>query len=152
MLSLQPPTNISSFLYLIGLQRRLPLEVLREQIEENDTVNRRFTIIGSARNSAVFTSARPVLSFSTEGAIGMYHATGDGNGASSSIFWPNWDIKLSSSDRAAQTVLNKMNKRFALFAFVIEGEIEVMRKLRSGDFIKTMDIVDGAWSLEKRGS
>ena len=56
-----------------GLQQRTPLEVLREEaVSEREAegksryrTRRRFTAQGGARNSAVFTRARPVLDFST---------------------------------------------------------------------------------------
>lgn len=47
---------------LTGRQRRIPLEVLRE---DEGTNNSRFTVTGAARNSAVFTRSRPVQSFAT---------------------------------------------------------------------------------------
>lgn len=51
-------------------QRRIPLEVLREEPTDFDTADnikswRRYTATGSARNTAVFTSAKPVKSFAT---------------------------------------------------------------------------------------
>lgn len=45
---------------LTGQQRRIPLEVYRE--DEN---RKRFTVTGAARNTPIFTKARPVLSFAT---------------------------------------------------------------------------------------
>jgi cyclophilin family peptidyl-prolyl cis-trans isomerase len=49
--------------------------------------NTRFTAVGLARNSPVFTKSSPVLSFATNGAIGMMHDIGDENGASQGFFW-----------------------------------------------------------------
>ena len=49
--------------------------------------NTRFTAVGLARNSPVFTKAAPVLSFATNGALGMMHDIGDENGASQGFFW-----------------------------------------------------------------
>jgi hypothetical protein len=45
---------------LTGRQRRIPLEVYREDENRN-----RFTVVGGAKNSAVFTRAKPVQSFIT---------------------------------------------------------------------------------------
>ena len=53
----------------------------------NSDSNGRFTAVGLARNSPVFTKAVPVLSFATNGAIGMMHDVGDENGASQGFFW-----------------------------------------------------------------
>ena len=77
----------------------------------------------------------------------MYHATGDVNGASSPFFWTNWPLSLSTRQRSKLQVLEKMNRRFSIFAYVLEGEDEVVRKLRPGDEIKSISLQDGAWRL-----
>jgi len=63
--------------------RRIPLEIFRE-----DKNRLRYTVIGAAKNSIVYTKATPLQSFATYGAIGMYHPKMDINGGSSNaIFW-----------------------------------------------------------------
>ena len=130
--------------------RTIPVEILREESFDSGggvLKSRRFSAVGAARNSAVFTQASTVYNFATQGAIGMYHATGDINGASSPFFWTNWPLSLSTRQRSKLQVLEKMNRRFSIFAYVLEGEDEVMRKLRPGDEIKSISLQDGAWRL-----
>jgi hypothetical protein len=86
-----------------GKRREVPLEVFRDNRKSRDKIekdkrppepnnpgvipadiggdrafmgtNQRFTALGNARNSPVFTKATPVLSFATNGAIGMMYFT-----------------------------------------------------------------------------
>jgi hypothetical protein len=70
---------------LTGLQRRIPLEILRDdrlapQGAKASTAGYRgsekkgrYTATGLARNSAVFTKAGPVLSFATVCRVGLYY-------------------------------------------------------------------------------
>lgn len=135
--------------------RTIPVEVLREESYDAGgkvVKSRRFSAVGAARNSAVFTQANTVHNFATQGAIGMYHATGDINGASAPFFWTNWPPSLSTRQRSKLQVLEKMNRRFSIFAFVLEGEDRVLRKLQPGDVIKSISLQDGAWRLRMKGT
>ena len=135
--------------------RTIPVEVLREESYDAGggvVKSRRFSAVGAARNSAVFTKANAVYNFATQGAIGMYHATGDINGASAPFFWTNWPKSLSTRQRSKLQVLEKMNRRFSIFAYVIEGEDQVMRRLQPGDIVKSISLQDGAWRLRTRGA
>ena len=107
----------------------------------NSDSSSRFTAVGLARNSPVFTKAAPVLSFATNGAIGMMHGVGDENGASQGFFWVQVDRSLSVSERHQSTVISKMNNRFSLFAHVVEGN-DVMDLLRPGDMLVHADVRD----------
>lgn len=71
----------------------------------------------------------------------MYHQRGDGNGASSSFFWVPPDVK-----GIEQSVLARLNSRFAAFAHVVEGA-DILLKLRPSDRIVSMEVVEGAWEL-----
>ena len=107
----------------------------------NSDSSSRFTAVGLARNSPVFTKAAPVLSFATNGAIGMMHGVGDENGASQGFFWVQVDRSLSVSERHQSSVISKMNNRFSLFAHVVEGN-DVMDLLRPGDMLVHADVKD----------
>ena len=107
----------------------------------NSDSSSRFTAVGLARNSPVFTKAAPVLSFATNGAIGMMHGVGDENGASQGFFWVQVDRSLSVSERHQSTVISKMNNRFSLFAHVVEGN-DIMDLLRPGDMLVHADVKD----------
>eukprot|EP01038_Epipyxis_sp_PR26KG_P006847 gene6847-9374_t len=128
---------------LTGGQRRIPLEVFRE--DKNRT---RFTAVGAARNSAVFTKASPVQSFATYGAIGMYHEKGDRNGASSSIFWTRLKREDGQNlmDLHKLAAIQRLNNKYSLFAYVISGN-DVLDRLRPGDIITNAVVEDGAWKL-----
>jgi cyclophilin family peptidyl-prolyl cis-trans isomerase len=123
------------------LQRRVPLEVLRE----DDTLDR-FTTVGFARNSAVFTRAKPVQSFASYGALGMLHMPGDGNGASSSFFFVPPDRSITISERHLLPVVTRMNQRFSLFAHCIDGN-DVLGQLKSNDVLLSAKVEEGAWRL-----
>lgn len=135
--------------------RTVPVEVLREEIvgtTDGGVKSRRFSAVGAARNSAVFTQANTVYNFATQGAIGMYHATGDINGASAPFFWTNWPSSLTTRQRSKLQVLDKMNRRFSIFAFILEGEDQVMRRLQPGDVVNSIALQEGAWRLCTKGT
>jgi peptidylprolyl isomerase len=123
-----------------GKERTIPLEVLR-----GDKVSRG-TVTGNAFNSLVFTRAKPVKSFATEGTIGMLHDRGDGNGASSAFFWVPDRSSVSPSVRSEQPALARMNTRFAAFAHVVDGA-EILARLRPSDVLLSAEVVEGAWDL-----
>ena len=119
----------------------------------NSDSSSRFTAVGLARNSPVFTKAAPVLSFATNGAIGMMHGVGDENGASQGFFWVQVDRSMSVSERHQSPVISKMNNRFSLFAHVVEGN-DVMDLLRPGDMLVHADVKDeslGTYNLVNLG-
>ena len=142
--------------------------IIRIKVSTTSGETKRFIATGSARNSAVFTKAAPVLSFATDGAIGMYHNIGDGiivltnipkifvkkkqsgNGASTSFFWTRWDPNLSIPKRAALSVTKRLDRKFSLFAYIVEGQDVLERSLRSGQcVVKSIDVLDGPWSISK---
>jgi len=98
--------------------RRVPLEIFRE-----DKNRLRFTALGAAKNSVVFTKASPLQSFATYGAIGMYHPRMNLNGGSSAFFW----CPMNHSSSITMNMMNelphvkRLNDKYSLFAYVIEG-------------------------------
>ena len=98
--------------------RRVPLEIFRE-----DKNRLRFTALGAAKNSVVFTKATPLQSFATYGAIGMYHPRMNLNGGSNAFFW----CPMNHSSSITMNMMNelphvkRLNDKYSLFAYVIEG-------------------------------
>lgn len=125
--------------------RRLPLEIFREGAEEG-----RITTTGSARNSAVFTRAKPVMSFATSGALGMMHEIGDPNGANSAFFWVKPDRSKTLAERHTQDALARLNARYTLFAYCIDG-IDVLEQLKAGDVLVSTEVEGGLWELTPAG-
>lgn len=77
----------------------------------------------------------------------MYHSPQDSNGASSTFFWVRPDPTLTVSERHALPVIKRLNDRYALFAYAIEG-LDVLEKLKVGDVLVSTRIEEGAWRLE----
>jgi len=80
----------------------------------------------------------------------MYHGVGDGNGASCSFFTPLWDPSLSNTDRAENPVLSRMNRRFSLFAYLLDDEGDVLRTLKAGDVLEEVEVLPGEWKLQQQ--
>ena len=116
--------------------------------------NNRYIAEGLLHNTAFFTKAEPVLSFATYGAIGMYHAPQDGDGASSSFFYVSPSPQsedLNLFERHTSPAIDRLNNYYSLFAYVIEG-IDVLEQLKEGDVLVSTIIEDNAWELEQLGS
>lgn len=126
-----------------GLERRIPLEVLRE---DTDPEKGRATFVGTARNAAVFTKASPVGSFATYGALGMFHPRGDGNGASTGFFVLPPDPALSVIERDALAAFQRLENRYSLFAYCIDGN-DVLQQLTDGDVLASCRVEPGMWEL-----
>jgi peptidylprolyl isomerase len=107
-------------------------------------------VTGAAKNSPVFTKAKPVPSFATPGAVGMLHDNGDRNGASASFFCiPKGSSGAAWEELRQNPILNeKLNQRFSLFAYIVQGR-DVLERLRAGDVLKKVDVLDGPWQLVK---
>jgi len=107
----------------------------------------RFTALGSARNSAVFTRASPVQTFATYGAVGMWHPLDDANEATGSLFWLPLDHCLNSVQALAQQPLvRRLDSKYSLFAYVVQGG-EVLPLLRAGDVVIGTTVEPGLWQL-----
>ena len=98
--------------------RRIPLEIFRE-----DKNRYRFTALGAAKNSVVYTKANPLQSFATYGAIGMYHPRMNLNGGSSAFFWcpMNHTSSITMNNMNELPYIKRLNNKYSLFAYVIEG-------------------------------
>ena len=124
-----------------GLERRIPLEVLRE-----DTEKGRNTVVGTARNAAVFTKAAPVMSFATYGAVGMFHPRGDGNGASTAFFVLPPEPSVSVIERDSLPQFQRLENRYSLFAYCIDGN-DLLQLLTAGDVLASARVEPGLWEL-----
>ena len=117
------------------MTRRVPLETLRSEVNGS-----RSTVTGAARNSAVFTRAQSVYSFATPGAVALLHPLGDRNGGSASIF------AIPPKSKLTREILEKIDKRFAIFAFIVEG-LEVLNQLEDDDVLLRSEVQPGPWKL-----
>lgn len=83
------------------------------------------------------------------GAIGMFHPRDFPDDASSSIFWLPLARKpgFNTNKLNAQPLVQRMNNKFSLFAYVVDGG-EVLRQLLPGDVITSVKVEEGVWRLE----
>ena len=156
------------------LKRRFPIEVLRQKTpvgssrsngkgrdrdrgngdansNGGDTrytgVGVRYTAVGEARNSAVFTQdTSPVLSFATYGAIGMWHSQNELSGASAAFFSIPFDSSQSVTQRTAQLSMSRLNQKYTLFAYCVDGN-DVLSNLQDGDLLVRTFVEPGLYSL-----
>eukprot|EP01041_Mallomonas_annulata_P007048 gene7048-14342_t len=128
-----------------GKCRRIPLEVLRE-----DEEGIRSTAVGSARNSMVFTKAIPILSFATEGAVGMYHDEMDTNSASSAFFFLLPNNTVSPTVRNQEPIISRLDNRYALFAYIVNG-VDLIESFKPGDVLSSANVEAGVWDLIRPG-
>ena len=143
------------------IKRRFPVEVLRQRstaVRSTGADSRgggymnsrvRYTAVGSARNSAVFTqNAPPVLSFATYGGIGMWHSQNDDEGGSSSFFCIPFDNTQSVTRRTKQVSMDRLNQKYTLFAFCVDGN-DVLTNLREGDVLTKATVEPGLFTLQR---
>ena len=132
---------------------RIPLEILRQdRIEKEGNLSivyisslshifpsraGRFTAVGSARNSLVFTRSIPVNSFQTIGAIAFNHKVGDPNGSQGNFFLLRKKYEYKSTEAIA-----RLDSRYSIFAYVIDG-LDLLQTLQPGDSIVSARIRDG---------
>lgn len=76
----------------------------------------------------------------------MIHDLSDANSASSGFFWLQPDKSMSVSERHMLPSIQRLNDRYALFAYAIEG-LDVLEKLRPGDTLVKAKVEEGAWRL-----
>ena len=76
----------------------------------------------------------------------MFHSKGDRNGASVSFFFPQVDRKVPVSKLNELPVIQRLNNKYSLFAYAIDGE-EVISRLRPGDVIDSVVVEPGIWKL-----
>jgi hypothetical protein len=80
------------------------------------------------------------------GSVGMFHSKGDRNGASVSIFFPQVDGKVPVSKLNELPVIQRLNNKYSLFAYVIDGE-NIINRLRPGDILDSVAVEPGTWTL-----
>ncbi|MGV0023968.1 peptidylprolyl isomerase [Phormidesmis priestleyi] len=83
---------------------------------------------------------QPVLPFSSFGALAMARPSEDPNGGSSQFFFFLFEPELTPAG------LNLLDGRYAIFGFVTSGR-EVLEKLKAGDTIESMKVIDGLENL-----
>jgi peptidylprolyl isomerase len=83
---------------------------------------------------------QPVLPFSSFGALAMARPGDDPNGGSSQFFFFLFEPELTPAG------LNLLDGRYAIFGFVTSGR-EVLEKLKAGDTIESMKVIDGLENL-----
>lgn len=83
---------------------------------------------------------QPVLPFSSFGALAMARPGDDPNGGSSQFFFFLFEPELTPAG------LNLLDGRYAIFGFVTSGR-EVLEKLKAGDTIESMKVIDGLDNL-----
>ncbi|KAM3106369.1 peptidylprolyl isomerase [Phormidesmis sp. 146-20] len=83
---------------------------------------------------------QPVLPFSSFGALAMARPGEDPNGGSSQFFFFLFEPELTPAG------LNLLDGRYAIFGFVTSGR-EVLEKLKAGDTIESMKVIDGLENL-----
>jgi cyclophilin family peptidyl-prolyl cis-trans isomerase len=88
----------------------------------------------------------------------MFHAKGDRNGASASLFLPRFSNQrlgvvaekvgegVPEGGVDVEGVLKRLDNKYALFAYVVDG-FEVINQLLPGDLISTVNIEKGMWKL-----
>jgi len=115
-----------------GKYRAIPLEIL-VQGEKEPTYG--ITLEEAGRYLDM-----PVLPFSSFGALVMARPENDDNGASSQIFFFLFDSELTPAGR------NLLDGRYAVFGYLTKGQ-EVLDKLKAGDKIESVTVVQGGENL-----
>ena len=112
--------------------RSVPLEILVKGDKE--------PLYGITLEDAGRYLDQPVLPFSAYGALAMARPGEDPNGGSSQFFFFLFEPELTPAG------LNLLDGRYAIFGFVTSGR-EVLEKLKAGDTIESMKVIDGLDNL-----
>ncbi|TVQ20234.1 MAG: peptidylprolyl isomerase [Leptolyngbya sp. DLM2.Bin15] len=111
-----------------GAYRAIPLEVMVEGDSE--------PVYGVTLEDAGRFLDQPVLPFSSYGTVAMARPGDEPNGASSQFFFFLFEPELTPAG------LNLLDGRYAVFGYVVENK-EVLGKLKPGDSIESIRVVDG---------
>ncbi|MGF1537254.1 MAG: peptidylprolyl isomerase [Elainellaceae cyanobacterium] len=115
-----------------GEVRTIPMEIaLKDDMEP---------VYGMTLEQAGLYLADPILPFSAYGTLAMARPDSDPNGGSSQFFFLRFESELTPAG------INLLDGRYAVFGYVVENE-EVLDKLRVGDRIQSITVVDGAEHL-----
>ncbi|MGF1512301.1 MAG: peptidylprolyl isomerase [Elainellaceae cyanobacterium] len=115
-----------------GETRTIPMEIaLRDDGEP---------VYGMTLEQAGLYLADPILPFSAYGTLAMARPDSDPNGGSSQFFFLRFESELTPAG------INLLDGRYAVFGYVIENE-DVLDRLRVGDRIQSITVLDGAENL-----
>lgn len=117
--------------------RAIPLEVRVESEDE--------PIYGITLEDAGLFLEQPVLPFSAYGTVAMARPGDDPNGGSSQFFFFLFEPELTPAG------LNLLDGRYAVFGYVVENK-EILGKIKQGDVIESIRVVDGAENLVQPGN
>ena len=115
-----------------GQIRRIPLEI-KVQGEQQP-------LYGTTLEAAGRYLDKPVLPFAAYGTLAMARQESDPNSASSQFFFLLFEPELTPAG------INLLDGRYAVFGYLIDGQ-SVLAKIRAGDTIERMEILDGAEHL-----
>ncbi|MEN9258332.1 MAG: peptidylprolyl isomerase [Gloeomargarita sp. GMQP_bins_120] len=115
-----------------GTVRRIPLEI---RVEGDPA-----PLYGTTLEAAGRYLEKPVLPFAAYGTLAMARSESDPNSASSQFFFLRFENELTPPG------INLLDGRYAVFGYLIDGE-DVLEKIRPGDEIQTIEILDGAEHL-----
>ncbi|MEO0409908.1 MAG: peptidylprolyl isomerase [Cyanobacteria bacterium P01_A01_bin.135] len=117
-----------------GKVRTVPMEIA---IQDDDE-----PVYGMTLEQAGLYLADPVLPFSAYGTLAMARPDSDPNGGSSQFFFLRFESELTPAG------INLLDGRYAVFGYVVENE-EVLDRLRVGDRIQSMTVVEGGENLRQ---
>lgn len=115
-----------------GTVRTVPMEIAIQGDDE--------PIYGMTLEQAGLYLADPVLPFSAYGTLAMARPDSDPNGGSSQFFFLRFESELTPAG------INLLDGRYAVFGYITEND-EVLDRLRVGDRIQSITVVDGAENL-----
>jgi peptidylprolyl isomerase len=115
-----------------GQTRRIPLEIKIQGDEQ--------PLYGTTLETAGRYLDKPMLPFAAYGTLAMARTESDPNSASSQFFFLLFEPELTPAG------INLLDGRYAVFGYLVEGK-EVLEKIRAGDEIETIEILDGAEHL-----
>jgi peptidylprolyl isomerase len=115
-----------------GTYRAIPLEVM----VQGDTE----PTYGVTLEDAGRFLDQPVLPFSAYGTVAMARPGSDPNGGSSQFFFFLFEPELTPAG------LNLLDGRYSVFGYVVDNK-EVLDKIRPGDSIESIRVVDGLENL-----
>lgn len=115
-----------------GQIRRIPLEIKVQGDSE--------PLYGTTLETAGRYLDKPVLPFAAYGTLAMARSEADPNSASSQFFFLLFEPELTPAG------INLLDGRYAVFGYLVQGK-EVLEKIRAGDEIQTIEILNGAEHL-----
>ncbi|MEN9279280.1 MAG: peptidylprolyl isomerase, partial [Gloeomargarita sp. DG_1_4_bins_134] len=128
-----PPGDAEGYLDpRTGQTRRIPLEIKVAGDQQ--------PLYGTTLETAGRYLDKPVLPFAAYGTLAMARSESDPNSASSQFFFLLFEPELTPAG------INLLDGRYAVFGYLVQGR-EVLEKIRAGDEIERIEILDGAQHL-----